>query len=163
MGTVPAGTLPNVAGGNEDGPDLWRGIRGRSHKLGGPRPPPWWARQMPRAIDSATDCVHNVHTVKRIISRRRLREYADRYPAAGASLDHWEKVTLRADWRFPGRRQATFNDVDRVTVASGNAVYVFNIQGNVHRLVATIHTQVVYVLRLMTHREYDKGHWKDEL
>lgn len=101
--------------------------------------------------------------MRRIISRRRLREYVGRYPAARTSLDHWENVTLRADWRSPVDVKRTFNDVDRVTVASGNAVYVFNIQGNVHRLVATIHTQVVYVLRLMTHREYDKGHWKDEL
>jgi mRNA interferase HigB len=59
----------------------------------------------------------------------------------------------------------TFRDVDPVQVRSGNTAYVFNIHGNSHRLVGAIHfnTQVVYVLRLMTHKEYDEGRWKDEL
>ena len=103
--------------------------------------------------------------MKRIISRKRLREYTARYPAAQSSLDHWEHTTLWAQWESPPDVKRTFNDVDPVKVRSGNTVYVFNIQGNAHRLVAAIHfnTQIVYVLRLMTHREYDKGHWKDEL
>jgi hypothetical protein len=52
-----------------------------------------------------------------------------------------------------------------VTVASGRTLYVFNIQRNRHRLIAAIHfnTQTVYVLQIMTHREYDRSRWEDEL
>lgn len=103
--------------------------------------------------------------MKRIISRRRSRDYAAQYPAAASALDHWEKTTLGAHWDSPPDLKRTFNDVDPVKVASGNTVSVFNIHGNTHRLIAAIHfnTQLVYVLQLMTHKEYDRDHGKDEL
>jgi mRNA interferase HigB len=52
-----------------------------------------------------------------------------------------------------------------VRVASHRPVVVFNIGGNAYRLVAAIHynKQVVYVLRIMTHAEYDRGEWKKQL
>ena len=70
-----------------------------------------------------------------------------------------------AAWNNPAHLKAAFNDVDPVTVASGRTVYVFNIERNRHRLIAAIHfnTETVYVLRIMTHREYDRSRWKDEL
>lgn len=103
--------------------------------------------------------------MKRIISRKRLRDYATQCPRARPSLDNWERVTQAARWETPADVKRTFNEVDPVKVHSGNTVYVFNIQRNERRLIAAIHfnTQIVYVLRLMTHKEYDKGHWKDEL
>ena len=41
---------------------------------------------------------------------------------------------------------------------------VFNIGGNKYRLITRIRytTQKVFVLKVMTHREYDEGKWKDE-
>lgn len=40
-----------------------------------------------------------------------------------------------------------------------------NIKGNRYRLIVAIHynTQMVYVLRFLTHAEYDKGAWKEQL
>ncbi len=80
-------------------------------------------------------------------------------------MEHWERATANAQWELPPDVKRTFNDVDSVSVRSGNTVYVFNIQRNEHRLIAAIHfnTEKVFVLRLMTHQEYDKGNWKDEL
>ena len=101
----------------------------------------------------------------RIITRKRLRNYAALYPQAKASLEHWERAAKNAKWRSPAELKQTFNGVDPVTVASGNQVYVFNIQGNEHRLIAAITFDKgrVYVLRIMTHRDYDRQQWKDEL
>lgn len=101
----------------------------------------------------------------RVLTRKRLRQYADQHPQARASLEHWERTVRSATWDSPAELKQTFNSVDPVTVGSGNPVYVFNIQGNEHRLIAAIHfdKKRVFVLRLMTHREYDKGRWKDEL
>lgn len=101
----------------------------------------------------------------RIITRKRLRAYAEQYPSASASLEHWEKITLAADWTHPADVKNTFRDADPVQVASGNTVYVFNIERNRHRLVAAIHfnTEIVYVLRIMTHQAYDRNQWKVEL
>ena len=103
--------------------------------------------------------------MRRIVSPKRLRDYAAAYPKAEASLDHWEKTVLAAEWATPADVKNSFNDVDPVKVDSGRTVYVFNIQRNEHRLVAAIHfrTRMVYVLRLMTHKEYDKQQWKEAL
>lgn len=42
---------------------------------------------------------------------------------------------------------------------------VFDIGGNKYRLVTAIHynRQLIYVLRIMTHAEYDKEKWKEQL
>lgn len=103
--------------------------------------------------------------MKRIITQKRLRQYATAFPSARPSLLHWEKTVLAAAWLTPTDLKASFNDVDAIKVGSGHTVYVFNIQRNEHRLVASVHfnTGLVFVLRLMTHREYDRTSWKEEL
>ena len=103
--------------------------------------------------------------MRRIITRKRLRQYAARYPGARASLETWEKRTLAATWRCTADVRKTFPDVDPVKVASGKIVHVFNIQRNEHRLVVALHfnTGMVWVLRIMTHREYGRNVWKDQL
>ena len=85
----------------------------------------------------------------RVVTRRRLREYAALYPDAGPALDRWERIVTWARWRTPHDVKGTFGNVDRVIVGSGNTVYVFHIQGNAHRLVAAIHLDrsTVFVLR----------------
>ena len=102
--------------------------------------------------------------MRRVVSPRRVRDYAARYPAARSSLDRWLKQVLHADWKSPADLKQSFNDVDPVTVASGCSVYIFNIEHNRHRLITAIHfnTQIVYVLRIMTHREHNRNRWKDE-
>ena len=63
--------------------------------------------------------------------------------------------------------RATFGQTDQVKVRSGQTVCVFDIGGNKFRLVAFVSYRKakVYVLRVMTHKEYDKGRqqWKDAL
>ena len=78
---------------------------------------------------------------------------------------HWLKAVRESEWTSPAELKATFNNVDPVRVDSGRTVYVFDIEGNRHRLIAAIHfnTQTVYILRIMTHREYSRDQWKHEL
>jgi mRNA interferase HigB len=59
----------------------------------------------------------------------------------------------------------TFPHADQVTVASKRTVTVFNIGGNNYRLITAIHynTKIVYILRFLTHAEYDKDAWKKAL
>ncbi len=87
------------------------------------------------------------------------------YPKTKAPLEHWEHTVRNASWTSPVELRKTFNDVDPATVTSGNQVYVFNIQGNEHRLIAAIHFDKgrIYVLRILTHKDYDTQRWKDEL
>lgn len=102
----------------------------------------------------------------RIISRGRLREFWVVHPDARAELSAWYAVTDASDWKTPADVKRTFGArVDFVKVASGGTVAVFDIRGNRYRMIAAIHYDFprVFVLRIMTHGEYDDNKWKDEL
>jgi mRNA interferase HigB len=101
----------------------------------------------------------------RIISPKSLREYAIQYPDAADSLGNWERVVRAADWRSIQDIRRVFPHADSVQVESKRIVTVFNLRGNRYRLIAAIHynTQRVYVLRFLTHAEYSKDLWKDDL
>ncbi|QDU87075.1 mRNA interferase HigB [Pirellulimonas nuda] len=95
------------------------------------------------------------------------------------------KSRLRRFWQTPGREdsegplRAWHAHVANKTVAwagwsglkadfvsashVGNGV-VFNIGGNKYRLVARVFyaSHRVFVLKIMTHREYDDGKWREE-
>jgi mRNA interferase HigB len=101
----------------------------------------------------------------RVITRKRLREFAQRHPDAAESLQKWERLFRQAEWENLQDVRRVYPHADTATVASGNTVTVFNICGNKYRLVAAIHynRQCVYVLRLLRHAEYSKDLWKDRL
>lgn len=90
----------------------------------------------------------------RIIARSTLVEYYNRYPQAKTALEDWYEKTRKAEWTCFADIKKTFNSVDSV----GNKRYVFNIKGNVYRLVVLIlftpHT--VYIRFVGTHADYDK-------
>ena len=101
-----------------------------------------------------------------IISRRRLKEYADEHADAARPLDDWYDAASRADWQSIQDVRQVFPHADGgVKVRSGRNVTVFNIGGNAHRLITDIHYNrgKVYILMLMTHATYGKNHWKGEL
>jgi mRNA interferase HigB len=101
----------------------------------------------------------------RIISRKRLREFAQRYPDAAEALEKWHRVFREARWRNIQEVRRVYPHADSVTVASGNTVTVFNVCGNKYRLIVAIHynRQRVYVLRLLRHADYSKDLWKQSL
>ncbi len=92
---------------------------------------------------------------------------------------------LKAFWQSPGRADAegslrawythvnsktvtwhTWSDVKSAFAAAsivGNCI-VFNIRGNNYRLVTRVlyPSQKVFILKVMTHVEYDRNKWKDE-
>ena len=73
--------------------------------------------------------------------------------------------TKAADWSNIVDLRQTFPNADPVRVASGRTVVVFNIAGNRYRLLTAIHYNMrkVFVLRFLTHAEYDRETWKDDL
>jgi mRNA interferase HigB len=91
-----------------------------------------------------------------IVSLRRLREFWSVHVRAEAPLRGWYTQTSEADWRTFGDLRATFPSADLV----GNCT-VFNIGGNHYRLIARVfyRSHKVYVLRVMTHSEYDREDW----
>ena len=90
----------------------------------------------------------------RIISRRILREFANRYSQAEHPLDQWYKYVQSANWRTPADVKQSFRSAD---ILPGNRV-VFNICGNHYRLVVKVEydPQIVYVRFIGTHADYDR-------
>ena len=101
----------------------------------------------------------------RVITRKRVREFAQRHPDAAEALAKWYRLLREAEWGNLQDVRRVYPHADTVTVASGNSVTVFNICGNKYRLIAAIHynRQRAYVLRLLRHAEYSKDFWKDRL
>ena len=101
----------------------------------------------------------------RVIKRMPLQRFWEKWPAAEQPLKDWYRDTRKARWRnFPDVK-ATFGQTDQAKVASGNTVAIFDIGGNKYRLIAKISYQKgkVYVLRVLTHKEYDAQNWKKQL
>jgi mRNA interferase HigB len=99
----------------------------------------------------------------RIISRARLKQFWEvrGHESAEGPLRAWyTHVNNRTvSWQFWGDVKASFASASLV----GDRI-VFNIGGNKYRLIARIRyaSQKVFVLKVMTHREYDLNKWKDE-
>jgi mRNA interferase HigB len=110
----------------------------------------------------------------RIISESRLREFWQDSPArkhAQRPLMVWKKIVTTAAWKNPADVKRTFGkNVDFVESDNNHDLAVFNVHANHYRLIAAIHYLPhhfakgrVYVLRILTHAEYDTNQWKKEL
>ena len=99
-----------------------------------------------------------IETDVRVISRKAIREFCDRYKAAESALDVWYRTAQQADWSSIVDVKKDYPYADAVGKCT-----VFNVHGNRYRLIATINYKhrVVYVRGIYTHKEYDKGGWKD--
>jgi len=93
----------------------------------------------------------------RVIKRGTLEKFWKQYPDAKTSLESWYAVMRQATWKTPAEMKQVYHSAD----IYGRRT-IFNIAGNKYRLIARVNyvTQRVYVLHVLTHAEYDKGHWK---
>ena len=100
-----------------------------------------------------------------IIKRPTLAKFWREWPRAETPLRDWYRITKRSSWWNFQEVKATFGQTDQAVVDSGKTVAIFDIGGNKFRLIAAIHynTQKVFVLRVLTHKEYDTELWKRQL
>ncbi len=93
-----------------------------------------------------------------IITRKRLLDFAKKHPNTSTSLDVWYRIVKQNKIENFSKLKEMFSSVDKV-----NNLTVFNIGGNKIRLIAAIHynTQCLYIRYVLTHKEYDKGKWKE--
>ena len=95
----------------------------------------------------------------RIITPKRLVQFWMAHSDAETPLRSWRSVTKRARWKNLAEVQADYPHADLV----GDCV-VFNIGGNKYRLIVKInyYTHRVYIRAVLTHKDYDRGKWKDD-
>jgi mRNA interferase HigB len=96
----------------------------------------------------------------RIISKASLRDFWQRHKDAAEPLKYWYVVTKSAHWSCFADVRKTFSSAD-----SYKKLVIFNIAGNKYRLIAKIEYGfgIIFIGKIMTHSEYDKNKWKDEL
>jgi len=101
----------------------------------------------------------------RIIKEKFLRDSAEQHPKAARYLAAWTATVRAAQWRSMADVRHSYGSADVVRVRSGRPVVVFNACGNSYRLVVALHfnSRMAYMLRFLTHAEYDRDNWKDEL
>jgi mRNA interferase HigB len=90
----------------------------------------------------------------RIISRKRLIEFWEVHPDAEQSLRAWYAETKKAKWKTPAEVKALYRNA---SILPNNRI-VFNIKGNVYRLVVVIEyrLEIVFIRFVGTQEEYDK-------
>jgi mRNA interferase HigB len=107
----------------------------------------------------------------RVITKKRLEEFWSLHPKTKKELVIWHDLTAGAAWKTPADVKAAFGQrVDFVRTRNKNTLTVFDVSNNLCRLITAIHYLVnypvkgrVYILRALTHEEYDLEHWKHEL
>jgi mRNA interferase HigB len=94
----------------------------------------------------------------RVITKRRIIEFGDKYPDSSNSLNSWYKIISKNDYNSFNEIRKTFPSADSV-----GSLTVFNIGGNKYRLIAAIHynRKIVYIRHILTHSDYEKNKWKE--
>ena len=74
-------------------------------------------------------------------------------------------IGLRAIGCCSGGVETHVGELATRMAALGHEVTVFNVAGNKYRLLAAIHynRQKLFVLAILTHAEYSRGGWKEQL
>lgn len=92
-----------------------------------------------------------------VITRKRLNEFAEKFPDAESALADWYRLIKQNDFSNFAEIRRMFSSADKV-----GKLTVFNIGGNKVRLIAAIHynRKKVYIRAVLTHKEYDADKWK---
>lgn len=101
----------------------------------------------------------------RVIKEPFLKAMAVRYPQAATWIAGFRAVARAAQWQSIVDLRKDYPHADAVETKSNRTVIVLNVAGNKYRLVVAIHFnhQTVFTLRFLTHAEYSKNNWKNEL
>ncbi len=94
-----------------------------------------------------------------VISKKALREFWQEHIESEESLERWFAIANRAVWQNLAEVREDFLHADLVGTCT-----VFNIKGNDYRLITFINYRIqrVYILHVLTHKEYDTDKWKKD-
>lgn len=94
------------------------------------------------------------YIVMRIIARKTLKSFWEKHPDSEEALTAWFRIAEDADWAKPSDVKTTLRSAS--ILKDGRVV--FNIHGNVYRLVVWINYEyrVIYIRFVGTHTQYDK-------
>lgn len=90
----------------------------------------------------------------RVIAKKILREFWEKYTDSEDQLKTWYKEASKANWNSPNDIKA---DYAKASILK-NSRAVFNICGNKYRLIVEINylRQWIFIRFIGTHKDYDK-------
>ncbi len=90
----------------------------------------------------------------RVIAKKILRDFWEKYNDSEQSLKTWYKEALKANWKSPNEIK---NEYAKVSILKSGRV-VFNICGNKYRLIVDINfdRRWIFIRFIGTHKEYEK-------
>jgi mRNA interferase HigB len=93
----------------------------------------------------------------RVITNRRLLEFAASHKDSSVPLQAWRKLMEFGSYENFADIRQVFGTADKV-----GDLYVFNICGNKYRLITFLQfeRQLCYIKAVLTHKQYDKDGWK---
>ena len=94
-----------------------------------------------------------------IIARPALVDFWAVHKDAENPLRAWYSVCKKSDFQNFSELRRALTGIDKV-----GKFTVFDIGGNKYRLITVIHfnRRKIYIRHVLTHEEYDRGHWKRE-
>jgi len=92
--------------------------------------------------------------VKRIIAKRTLKEFWEKYADSEQYLKTWYETAKNADWKNPKDIKKTYANA---SILTDNRV-VFNIKGNSYRLIVKFQYEKewAFIRFIGTHADYNK-------
>lgn len=93
----------------------------------------------------------------RVIKESTVKAYVAHRPDAEVAMLAWLQLLRRNAIPNFARMREIFGSVDKV-----GDFHVFDIRGNHYRIVCDVlyGQQIVFIKHILTHAEYDRGHWK---
>jgi mRNA interferase HigB len=93
-----------------------------------------------------------------VITRKRLNEFAEKYPETRTGLAQWYALAKRNSFSSFPNLKLMFSTADQV-----GKLTVFNVGGNKVRVITAIHynRRRIYIRAVLTHEEYDRGRWRE--
>jgi mRNA interferase HigB len=94
-----------------------------------------------------------------LISARRVKEAAARYPDVDRAIKDFCKKVEQAEWQNLIELQQDYKSAEAV----GNFT-VINFRGNKYRIILSIEyeEQIAYFKYFLTHADYDRDEWKND-
>jgi len=88
----------------------------------------------------------------RVIARKRLRLFWERYPDAKGALEAWFGEFRKARWTSTAQVKARYPSASFVA----NGRIIFNLKGNKYRLIIHFRPPIVFIGFIGTHADYDQ-------
>lgn len=94
-----------------------------------------------------------------VISLQKLKSFWEKHKDAELPLRAWYGTCRKSRWKNLDDVHKVYPHADLVCDCT-----IFNVGGNKYRLIVKIRykSQRIYVIHVMTHKEYDKKKWKND-